>query len=127
VFSNNFQITGLAAGEARELALLLRSGSLATVIYPIEEARRGPPVSAARQHRHKGSVALRTAIRRLLEEARKKFLLNLAKVGYNRFEWHRSSSSRAIQRLKRGWRVKASQSHAKNSGPADDYETAYRF
>jgi anti-sigma B factor antagonist len=29
-----------------------------------------------------GSVALRTAIRRLLEEGRKKILLNLAKVGY---------------------------------------------
>jgi anti-sigma B factor antagonist len=29
-----------------------------------------------------GSVALRTAIRRLLEEDKKKILLNLAKVGY---------------------------------------------
>jgi anti-sigma B factor antagonist len=29
-----------------------------------------------------GSVALRTAIRRLLEESKKKILLNLAKVGY---------------------------------------------
>jgi len=29
-----------------------------------------------------GSVALRTAIRRLLEENKKKILLNLAKVGY---------------------------------------------
>jgi anti-sigma B factor antagonist len=29
-----------------------------------------------------GSVALRTAIRRLLEEGKKKVLLNLAKVGY---------------------------------------------
>src|SRR6266480_8114283 len=29
-----------------------------------------------------GSVALRTAIRRLLEEGKKKMLLNLAKVGY---------------------------------------------
>src|SRR5216110_952369 len=37
IFSNNFQITGLAAGEARELALLLRSGSLAIPLYPIEE------------------------------------------------------------------------------------------
>ena len=42
VFSNSFQITGLQAGEARELALLLRSGSLATVIYPIEERAVGP-------------------------------------------------------------------------------------
>ena len=29
-----------------------------------------------------GSVALRTAVRRLLEEGKKKILLNLAKVGY---------------------------------------------
>jgi preprotein translocase subunit SecD len=42
VFSNNFQITGLAAGEARDLALLLRSGSLATAIYPVEERAVGP-------------------------------------------------------------------------------------
>jgi preprotein translocase subunit SecD len=45
-FSNNFQITGLAAGEARELALLLRSGSLATSIYPIEERAVGPSLGA---------------------------------------------------------------------------------
>jgi preprotein translocase subunit SecD len=42
VFSNNFQITGLQAGEARDLALLLRSGSLATAIYPVEERAVGP-------------------------------------------------------------------------------------
>jgi preprotein translocase subunit SecD len=42
VFSNNFQITGLAAGEARDLALLLRAGSLATAIYPVEERAVGP-------------------------------------------------------------------------------------
>ncbi len=42
VFANNFQITGLAAGEARELALLLRSGSLATAIYVVEERAVGP-------------------------------------------------------------------------------------
>ncbi|HEY2807239.1 MAG TPA: protein translocase subunit SecD [Steroidobacteraceae bacterium] len=45
-FSNNFQITGLGAGEARELALLLRSGSLATSIYPIEERAVGPSLGA---------------------------------------------------------------------------------
>ncbi len=45
-FSNSFQITGLAAGEARELALLLRSGSLATSIYPIEERAVGPTLGA---------------------------------------------------------------------------------
>src|SRR5262249_26318863 len=42
VFSNNFQITGLAIGEAHELALLLRSGSLSTPLYPVEERAVGP-------------------------------------------------------------------------------------
>ena len=37
VFSNNFQITGLTSAEARELALLLRAGSLAAPIYIVEE------------------------------------------------------------------------------------------
>jgi preprotein translocase subunit SecD len=56
VFSNNFQITGLAAGEARELALLLRSGSLASVIYVIEERAVGP--SLGRDNIAKGVNAL---------------------------------------------------------------------
>jgi preprotein translocase subunit SecD len=56
VFSNSFQITGLAAGEARELALLLRSGSLATVIYIIEERAVGP--SLGRDNIDKGVHAL---------------------------------------------------------------------
>jgi preprotein translocase subunit SecD len=42
VFANSFEITGLQAGEARDLALLLRSGSLATAIYPVEERAVGP-------------------------------------------------------------------------------------
>jgi preprotein translocase subunit SecD len=46
IFSNSFEITGLQAGEARELALLLRSGSLATVIYEIEERAVGPTLGA---------------------------------------------------------------------------------
>jgi len=56
VFSNNFQITGLAAGEARELALLLRSGSLAIPLYPIEERAVGP--SLGRDNIDKGVTAL---------------------------------------------------------------------
>ncbi len=56
VFSNSFQITGLGAGEARELALLLRSGSLATVIYVIEERAVGP--SLGRDNIDKGVTAL---------------------------------------------------------------------
>jgi len=56
VFSNNFQITGLQAGEARELALLLRSGSLATAIYVVEERAIGP--SLGRENIEKGVNAL---------------------------------------------------------------------
>src|SRR5579862_4946940 len=56
IFSNSFQITGLAVGEARELALLLRSGSLATAIYPIEERAVGP--SLGRENIDKGVTAL---------------------------------------------------------------------
>ena len=56
IFSNNFQITGLSAGEARDLALLMRSGSLATVIYLIEERAVGP--SLGRDNIEKGVTAL---------------------------------------------------------------------
>jgi preprotein translocase subunit SecD len=56
IFSNNFQITGLTAGEARELALLLKSGSLAAPIYPIEERAVGP--SLGRDNIEKGVTAL---------------------------------------------------------------------
>jgi preprotein translocase subunit SecD len=56
VFGNSFQITGLGAGEARELALLLRSGSLATVIYEVEERAVGP--SLGRDNIDKGVTAL---------------------------------------------------------------------
>ena len=56
VFSNNFNITGLTAGEARELALLLRSGSLATPLFPVEERAVGP--SLGRDNIEKGVTAL---------------------------------------------------------------------
>jgi preprotein translocase subunit SecD len=42
VFSNNFQITGIAPAEGRELALLLRAGGLAAPLTPIEERAIGP-------------------------------------------------------------------------------------
>ena len=42
VFSNRFQISGLSVFEARELALLLRAGSLAAPIVTIEERTIGP-------------------------------------------------------------------------------------
>jgi len=42
VFSNRFQITGLTPFEAQELALLLRAGSLAAPIVPVQERTIGP-------------------------------------------------------------------------------------
>jgi preprotein translocase subunit SecD len=42
VFSNRFEITGLTVFEARDLSLLLRAGSLAAPIVPVEERTIGP-------------------------------------------------------------------------------------
>jgi len=42
VFSSSFMITGLDPVEARDLALLLRAGSLAAPIYKVEERTIGP-------------------------------------------------------------------------------------
>ena len=56
VFSNNFEITGLSAGEARDLALLLRSGSLSVPIYAVEERVVGPSVGS--ENIEKGVTAL---------------------------------------------------------------------
>jgi preprotein translocase subunit SecD len=56
IFSNQFQITGLQAGEARELALLLRAGSLAAPIYVVEERAVGP--SVGKENIRKGVNAL---------------------------------------------------------------------
>jgi preprotein translocase subunit SecD len=42
VFSNQFRISGLASGEARDLSLLLRSGSLAAPVEVVEERVIGP-------------------------------------------------------------------------------------
>jgi preprotein translocase subunit SecD len=46
VFGPQFNITGLRQSEARELALLLRAGSLAAPIYVVEERVVGPSVGA---------------------------------------------------------------------------------
>jgi preprotein translocase subunit SecD len=46
VFGASFQITGLAVGEARDLALLLRAGSLATPMYLVEQRVVGPSLGA---------------------------------------------------------------------------------
>ncbi len=42
VFSDRFEITGLGMGEARDLAVLLRSGSLPTPIFLVAEQVIGP-------------------------------------------------------------------------------------
>jgi preprotein translocase subunit SecD len=42
VFGNRFEVTGLTPFEAQELALLLRAGSLAAPIVPVEERTIGP-------------------------------------------------------------------------------------
>jgi preprotein translocase subunit SecD len=46
VFSNRFQTSGLTQFEARNLALLLRAGALATPIVKIEERTIGPSLGA---------------------------------------------------------------------------------
>jgi preprotein translocase subunit SecD len=56
VFSNSFQITGLAVTEARELALLLRAGALAAPIFVIEERVVGPGLG--KENIEKGVTAL---------------------------------------------------------------------
>jgi preprotein translocase subunit SecD len=47
VFSNQFNITGLKQGEARELALLMRSGQLPAPLYVVSERPIGPSLGAA--------------------------------------------------------------------------------
>jgi preprotein translocase subunit SecD len=56
VFSTSFVITGMTAGESRDLALLLRSGSLVVPIYPVEERAVGP--SLGKDNIQKGVEAL---------------------------------------------------------------------
>ncbi len=56
VFSSSFQITGLGLVEARNLALLLRAGSLAAPLYIIEERAIGP--SLGQDNIEKGVNAL---------------------------------------------------------------------
>jgi preprotein translocase subunit SecD len=42
VFGNAFRISGLTSGESRDLALEIRSGSLSTPIYAVDERTVGP-------------------------------------------------------------------------------------
>ncbi|MDH3646730.1 MAG: protein translocase subunit SecD [Gammaproteobacteria bacterium] len=56
VFSNSFQITGLTSIEARDLALLLRAGSLAAPVYMVEERTIGP--SLGQENINQGRLAV---------------------------------------------------------------------
>ena len=56
VFSSRFRISGLTVFEAQELALLLRAGSLAAPIVPIEERTIGP--SLGRENIERGVDAV---------------------------------------------------------------------
>ena len=56
VFSNKFQITGLGANEARELALLMRAGALAAPLFVVEERVVGPALG--KENIRKGVTAL---------------------------------------------------------------------
>ncbi len=56
VFANTFMITGMNAPDARELALLLRSGSLSVPLFPVEEQVVGP--SLGQDNINKGTDAL---------------------------------------------------------------------
>jgi preprotein translocase subunit SecD len=56
VFGAQFVVTGLGAGEAHDLSLLLRSGSLAAPIVVVEERAIGP--SLGRENINKGVFAL---------------------------------------------------------------------
>jgi preprotein translocase subunit SecD len=57
VFSNRFMITGLEPLEARDLALLLRAGSLAAPIFKVEERTIGPSLGQENIERGMQAVA----------------------------------------------------------------------
>jgi preprotein translocase subunit SecD len=56
VFGNAFRISGMTAGESRDLSLLLRAGSLSVPIYPIDERTIGP--SLGKENIQRGRNAL---------------------------------------------------------------------
>jgi len=58
VFSNRFMITGLDPLEARDLALLLRAGSLAAPIFKVEERTIGPSLGQENIERGLEAVVL---------------------------------------------------------------------
>jgi preprotein translocase subunit SecD len=62
VFSNRFMITGLDPLEARDLALLLRAGSLAAPIFKVEERTIGPSLGQENIERGMQAVAIGFAL-----------------------------------------------------------------
>jgi preprotein translocase subunit SecD len=58
VLSSNFDVTGLSVFESRDLALLLRAGSLAAPIVPIEESTFGPSLGQENVDRGVGAVMI---------------------------------------------------------------------
>ncbi|HEX7081397.1 MAG TPA: protein translocase subunit SecD [Gammaproteobacteria bacterium] len=56
VFSTNFEITGLTPFEAQDLALLLRSGALATPIFKVQERTIGPSLGQDNIERGRNAV-----------------------------------------------------------------------
>jgi preprotein translocase subunit SecD len=58
VFGSDFQITGVMANEARELALLLRAGSLAAPLYIVEQRTVGPSLGADNIERGRNALIL---------------------------------------------------------------------
>lgn len=62
VFSNRFMITGLDPLEARDLALLLRAGSLAAPIFKVEERTIGPSLGQENIERGMQAVVIGFAL-----------------------------------------------------------------
>jgi preprotein translocase subunit SecD len=58
VFGSDFQITGVMANEARELALLLRAGSLAAPLYIVEQRTVGPSLGADNIERGRNALLI---------------------------------------------------------------------
>ena len=58
VFGSNFQITGLMQNEARELALLLRAGSLAAPLYIVEQRTIGPSLGQDNIERGRNALVI---------------------------------------------------------------------
>lgn len=58
VFSSSFVLTGLDAGRAQDLAVLIRSGSLAAPIYEIRHGTVGPTLGEANIERGRNALVI---------------------------------------------------------------------